>query len=172
MRLEVRELNPLDEKALLESFKAYSNEEFDLLSFEFKPGDNFKEHLLRLQKNKMGVDLAPGKVASTMLYGFLDDIIIGRISIRHELNDFLYNEGGHIGYAVIPEFQRKGFASDMVRAALKYCKDILHLDQVLITCDDDNTASIRIIEKFGGVLENKHVSNNGQEITRRYWVQL
>ncbi|MCT7707108.1 MAG: GNAT family N-acetyltransferase, partial [Lactobacillus iners] len=46
--------------------------------------------------------------------------------------------------------------------------------KVLITCDDDNIGSIKVIENNGGILENK-VKNSlsrGNVITRRYWINL
>ena len=58
--------------------------------------------------------------------------------------------------------------------ALIYCKEALNLNRVLITCDDDNMASIKVIENNGGVLENK-VKNSlsrGNVITRRYWIHI
>ncbi len=41
-------------------------------------------------------------VESTWLLGEVDGAVVGRSSIRFELNDFLLAEGGHIGYAVRP----------------------------------------------------------------------
>ena len=40
--------------------------------------------------------------------------VIGRIGIRHELNDFLRTIGGHIGYIVRPSRRRKGVATKML----------------------------------------------------------
>jgi predicted acetyltransferase len=45
---------------------------------------------------------------------------------------------------------------------------------VLITCDDDNIASIKVIEHNGGVLEDR-VTNRlerGIVTTRRYWIEI
>jgi len=44
----------------------------------------------------------------------------------------------------------------------------------LITCDDDNIGSIKVIENNGGILENK-VKNSlarGNVATRRYWINI
>ena len=68
----------------------------------------------------------------------------------------------------------KGYGTKMLSMALAYCKETLNLNKVLITCDDDNIGSIKVIENNGGILENK-VKNSlsrGNVITRRYWINL
>ena len=68
----------------------------------------------------------------------------------------------------------KGYGTKMLSMALTYCKETLNLHKVLITCDDDNIGSIRVIENNGGILENK-VKNSlprGNVITRRYWINI
>ncbi|MBE1602632.1 putative acetyltransferase [Streptomyces stelliscabiei] len=44
------------------------------------------------------------------------------------------------------------------------------MGRVLITCDDDNVASARTIERNGGVLEDVRTTDEG--IKRRYWITL
>jgi len=96
----------------------------------------------------------PIHVPSTFLFAFDASRIIGRVSIRHELNEFLLRVGGHIGYVVVPEFRRQGYATAILHQSLKIAHDELGIGRVLVTCDDDNVGSIRTIEKNGGVLEN------------------
>ncbi len=172
MTFEVRELNINDEAAFLRGFKYWEGEDLSWYTFEFEFNDSFEKHLLRLEKNKLGIDLASNRVPSTMLYGFYEGEIIGRVSIRHELNEYLSTIGGHIGYSVAPKFRRKGLATKMLSEGLEYCKSHLKLKEVLVTCDDDNVASIKTIEKNGGIFENRYVSNDGKEIKRRYWFKF
>lgn len=96
---------------------------------------------------------------------------VGRMSIRHELNDWLRNFGGHIGYEVIESARKKGHASRAMSLALGYCKDELNLKNLLITCDDRNTPSIRVIEKNNGKLIEKRDVGNGR-ISRYYEIVL
>ena len=77
----------------------------------------------------------------------------GIINIRHELNDFLRQYGGHIGYSVHPACWNQGYATEMLALALQQC-DALGLRELLLTCSPDNRASRRVIEKNGGVLDN------------------
>lgn len=62
----------------------------------------------------------------------------------------------------------------MLSKAIAYAKDALGLSRVLITCDDDNYGSARVIEKNGGVLQDKITNKiDGVDvITRRYWIEL
>ncbi|WP_426245819.1 GNAT family N-acetyltransferase [Nocardioides sp. LHG3406-4] len=91
------------------------------------------------------------------------DDFVGYLAIRHALNDFLLQEGGHIGYAVRPSRRRQGHASRALGLALVRSREI-GLDRVLLTCDEDNAASRRTIERNGGVYED---SRRGK---RRYWI--
>jgi len=95
-------------------------------------------------------------------------VLVGRISICHDLNDFLANFGGHIGYCVRPACRQRGFASEMLRQGLVIAR-AQGIDRVLVTCDENNLPSARVIERNGGVLEDVRTDPNGQP-TRRYWI--
>lgn len=131
-----------------------------------------EEHLKILENRFYGRNLMNGKVADSILYAFLDGKIVGRSSIRHELNDFLKNFGGHIGYAVATSYRNQGIATEILKQSLNYCRDILKLDRVLLTCNEDNAGSIKTITKNGGVLENKVLNAGKATYTNRYWIKL
>ncbi|MDD7793171.1 GNAT family N-acetyltransferase [Clostridium sp. 'White wine YQ'] len=95
--------------------------------------------------------------------------ILGAINIRHRLNDYLLNYGGHIGYGIRPTERRKGYAAAMLELALPIAKE-LGINKALITCDKNNLGSAKTIMNNGGVLENE-VKEAG-EITQRYWISL
>jgi predicted acetyltransferase len=99
-------------------------------------------------------------VPATFLVAVIGDQIVGRVSIRHELNDFLLNFGGHIGYGVRPAYRRRGYASEILRQALIITR-AEGVDRVLVTCDEDNVASAKVIERHGGVLEDVRVDPDG-----------
>lgn len=105
----------------------------------------------RVAERELVVD--PQWVLCTNLWWVDDGDYVGRMSIRHELNDWLAEVGGHIGYDVRRSRRGQGHATAMLAAALGICRD-LGLDQALLTCDEDNLASRRVIERNGGVLED------------------
>lgn len=108
-------------------------------------------------------------VPATELWSVLDGEYVGRIAIRHELNEALQRVGGHIGYDTRPTYRGRGIASEMLKAALPIARQ-LGLFRVLLTCDDTNAASIRVIEKSGGVLEGKKTIEPGRPLKRYYWI--
>lgn len=104
----------------------------------------------------------PGYVPCTYLWIVDGDTFLGSLAIRHELNDFLLNEGGHIGYSVRPSARRRGHAAKALSDALPMARE-LGISRVLVTCDEDNAGSRATIEKNGGIYED---SRGGK---RRYW---
>ncbi|ADP39132.1 GNAT family N-acetyltransferase [Gardnerella vaginalis] len=121
-----------------------------------------------------GINLPENYVKATTFWLIDNEKFIGEINIRHELNSFLINYGGHIGYEIRQSECMKGYGTKMLSMALTYCKETLNLHKILITCDDDNIGSIRVIENNGGILENK-VKNSlsrGNVTTRRYWINI
>lgn len=92
--------------------------------------------------------------------------MIGFVAVRHSIDsEFLRTAGGHIGYSIRPSYRRAGHATRALGLALHRARD-LGLDKVLLTCDEDNVASARTIEKQGGVFENVQFGK------RRYWIPL
>jgi predicted acetyltransferase len=99
-----------------------------------------------------------------------DGRVVGMINIRLALNDFLREEGGHIGYSVRPTERRKGYATRMLREALALCGTI-GLNDIIISCDKDNPASAGVIKNNGGVLESEFYSKAFQTVVRRYRIK-
>jgi predicted acetyltransferase len=136
----------------------------------YKEGMPFRRYLEVLSEQKRGINLPPNYVPSTFLFAFVGPRIVGPGSIRHSLNVFLERVGGHIGYVVVPEFRRLGYATTILRLSVQIAREELGIDRILLTCDDDNIGSIRTIEKNGGILENIISDPDLDKPKRRYWI--
>ena len=94
-----------------------------------------------------------------------DNRIVGMVSIRHSLNQYLRKYGGNIGYSVRPGERRKGYGKEILRLTLPYMK-ALGMERALITTDKGNTASRNIILGAGGKFEGE------SDGIQRYWIDL
>ena len=83
----------------------------------------------------------------------IDNYIVGMVDIRHYLDEFLTQVGGNIGYDVRKSERNKGYAKQILKFALEKCKD-LKMKKVLITCDEDNIASEKVILSAEAKFEN------------------
>jgi len=150
----------------------YSNESMDGTGFlrnTNSPQEYIEKSLLNETEEVDG-----RKVTSTQLLAIRknDNRIVGMIQIRHFLNDYLLQYGGHIGYSVRKSERNKGYAKEELRQALIYCKDVLHIGRVLLTCDNDNFASQKIILSQRGKKENEVLIKDENCVVERYWIDL
>lgn len=134
-----------------------------------EPGTPWSDYLQILTDSRRGVNLPEEHVPSTFLVADIDGQIVGRVTIRHELNDVLRVEGGHIGYCVLPGFRRRGYATEILRQAMIVARSI-GIDRVLVTCDDDNAPSIAVIEANGGKLDGVRPATADAPAHRSYWI--
>lgn len=127
-----------------------------------------------MQDNRDKTKLKPNYVPSYDYFVVEDDKFIGVIHIRISLTSNLLRYGGHIGYAINPKYWRQGYGTETLKLGLQKAKELINENRVLITCDDTNIGSSKIIEKNGGVLENKvENSDQGEKfLTRRYWIKI
>jgi predicted acetyltransferase len=129
-----------------------------------------RRFLDEIENRRLAALVPDGWVASTFLVADVDGHIVGRTSIRHELNAFLAHEGGHIGYCVLPNARGRGYATEILRQSLVVGRE-LGIKRALLCCDDDNIASAITIERCGGVLDSKVRGADGR-LTRRYWIAV
>lgn len=100
-----------------------------------------------------------------------DNKIVGMLQVRHYFNEYLEKYAGHIGYSVRPSERQKGYAKQMLKAALPFCKEI-GIDNILISCIEGNVASEKTIIANGGVYESTVFEPNHDANLKRFWIKI
>ena len=139
--------------------------DYDTLAADF--GAFVRELLDKEEPSKV----LPGRVPDSIYWLVEGDTYIGRVSVRHMLNDYLWPVGGHIGYDIRPTERRKGYGKRILALALPKAKEI-GLKSVLLTCDNDNMASRTIIEANGGRFTGEHEVEEQETPVMHYWIDL
>lgn len=133
--------------------------------------DDFDAWLANVRRYSSPETTPAGKVPSTQ-YLALDENehLVGMVNLRHCLNDYLLEFGGHIGYSVRPADRKNGYAIQMLKLALDEAK-ALGIDRVRIACDRYNIASAKTIQANGGVLDGERYDPQDSTLTQRYWIE-
>jgi predicted acetyltransferase len=171
MNIEIRELRPEDAPDAARVHKAMMElDDWEFLLSDYEQDEEFCAYLDRVAAFKSAESVPEGRVTSTFFVAEIDGKIAGRLSIRHELNEFLALVGGHIGYGVAPEFRGRGIATHLLKYGLQFMKERGE-EQVFISCHSENEASRKVIEKCGGVFAAlvPHPYEDG-ELYRTYWI--
>ena len=142
-------------------------------------GRDYAAFVRALDDEARGVGLRPELVPQSVFWLVCEDggggaggrVIVGVSRLRHVLNANLEDVGGHIGYDVRPSERRKGYGTRLLALTLERAR-ALGLPRVLLTCDTENVASARIIEKNGGALASQSVSPATGVMVSRYWIEL
>lgn len=132
---------------------------------------DFAGYVKRLRNYSRGIGLPAGWVPWSEYWLVRGRRILATSGLRDRLTDALRDYGGHVGYAVRPSERGKGYATLMLKLLLEKARQ-MGLDRVLITCDRNNVASARVIQKNGGLLDSESYSTQAGRITRRYWIEL
>ena len=133
--------------------------------------DDFVESVSLAKRHAEGIDLPEEWVPCSTYWLVCENHIVGTCSLRHELNDFLKNYGGHIGYSIRPSERGKGYGTKMLELTLEKARSF-GVERALVTCHDCNMVSARIIEKNGGELADTVKTEYSEFLTRRYWIDL
>ena len=163
----LRPLSFSDEEQARAAHVELAQDAFDFL-LDLERGEPWSAYLARLESLRLGVDVPKGWVPATFLVAEVDGQVIGRVSIRHQLNAYLADVAGHIGVGVRPGFRRRGYATAILRQSLSVAA-ATGLARVLVTCDANNVGAINVIEDCGGVLENVAAAR-GSVRKCRFWV--
>ena len=165
MDLRLRPFAPSDEFVARQADEA-SRQEIQRFLWGLNDEMAWAEYLEFLDKIRLGKDLAPNMVRGANLAAVAQDELVGRVSIRFELNDSLLFGPGHIGYHVIEHYRGRGHATEMLKQSLVLTR-AEGIDVALVTCDVDNAASVSVISKCGGeFLDIVSSSVDGKPIKR------
>lgn len=168
------ELDTSWKEAFLAYQKAWENEDFVPAGAELK--DNTFEEWLSETNNMKEQEYAYSKrLVPAHTFFLVEDVekkILGAINLRHQLNQYLYQYGGHIGYGIHPLYRGKGYGKMMLELALPLFRKISDEgDCILITCNKENIASAKVIMSCGGVLENEVYNADSDEWICRYIIR-
>jgi predicted acetyltransferase len=166
--LRLRPLRLGDEAAARAAHAELAADGFSFL-LDFDPGAPWAEHLALHERLRRGDDLPANRVRAAFLVAEAGGELVGRASVRFTLNDYLKQTGGHVGYGVRPAFRRRGHAGTILRQALVLLRAD-GVDRVLVTCDEGNVGSARVIEGAGGIYEDTREDRFEHTAKRRYWI--
>ncbi len=159
-----KQFNEMMEEWLATEDKGDNYTPYAIFKNDYLDFDNYLENL-EIKEPKDG--LVPD--STFFLYNITKNKFLGATNIRHYLNDYLLQFGGHIGDGIRPSERGKGYGNKIIKLSLKECKK-LGIKKVLMTCHKDNIPSKKAIIANGGILENE--VNKDDEIIERYWINI
>ncbi len=166
--------------ALVNEFRAFVRDQLesgssDYLPFLYLIQTDFDAYVAQLIEDSKP-RTTPGRVPQSTFWLVRQEDdgearVLGTSRLRHALTERLRLMGGHIGYGIRPGEWGKGYGTQILALTLREARTV-GLSRVLLTCDVDNIASMRIIEKNGGVREDTIIPPNYDREIARYWITL
>lgn len=134
--------------------------------------DNPVDYFYNLYKEECGQDLKPSHVPMTTFWLIDDKQYIGTFVLRHNLTEDLTQRGGHIAFQIVPSKLRQGYATDGLLLCLAEAFK-LGLEQVLITCHENNIASYKTMQKVMLKMGGREIapSKTDGHKNRRVWIK-
>ncbi|WP_432361264.1 GNAT family N-acetyltransferase [Sporosarcina sp. UB5] len=155
------------EKEHIAYMKEWDEDRMTPSSFQLQEGIPYELYLEELAAKEAG--LGNRMLSTNYFLVDNDERIVGMVNIRHGLNDYLRQVGGHIGYGIRPSERRKGYATYLLSEAL-HITDELGIRSVLVTCNEDNIGSAAVIVNNGGVEDESFTEPHGN-VVRRFWIK-
>lgn len=162
-------------KEMIEEARKYDSDNPDIWAgySSMQNCKSYEEWLQKLEEDLDFENIKPGRVPAATYFSVRksDNKIIGLINIRYELNEYLENFSGHIGYSIRATERRKGYGRKQLLLALEKCLEI-PINNVLITCIENNIGSEKVIKSCGGIYEDTRYSEEEKYNFKRYWIDL
>ncbi len=146
----------LYKETYLSALNEFQKEGLNLMYDKSELNKNFDKFVLSLIDLELNPQISKGRVKESIFWLIEDEKFIGRISIRHSLNSYLEKYDGNIGFEIRPSERKKGYGNIILALGLEEAKK-LGLKEVIITCNNLNIGSIKIIENNNGKLIDKYV---------------
>jgi predicted acetyltransferase len=170
MALELRSFMLEDEEVALRAWRDCRSSRLEFLTSHYE-GPPWPEYLELTTKYRAGSNLPEGPVPDANLAAVVERWLVGRVSMPFQSTEYLATHGGHIGYAVIEEHRRKGYATQTPRPASEL--EIMNeVSPVLLACDDDNVGAAAVRERCGGTLEIVGPSVSPPSLQHRPYISL
>ena len=104
---------------------------------------------------------------------YLDDVVPENDTKMRMIAESLKEKGGHVSYYTIPSARNRGLASMGLKLCCQYAKEVLGLDEVLITCKAENVPSYKTMSKVmietGGFEDKPAILDKEQQ--KRVWIR-
>lgn len=126
--------------------------------------DSSDAYLKRRVAYSKGEKLPEGWTPASTYFCIDSGQILGVIRVRHGTSEYIHDVIGHIGYETLPQARGRGIASHMLSWVQRY----VLVESAIITCDCNNIASQKVIEKCGGQFLNTFYSEQDQQEVLRY----
>jgi predicted acetyltransferase len=170
---------PRDHMLKLESPSANLRAEFLEMAADFAAhgesryvgaSQDFDGFLRRIASEEQERELPPGRVPGSQYWLVSEGRLLGCSRLRYRLTPELAYEGGHVGYDIRPSARGRGFGTTLL-SLTKQRAAAMGIARLRITCDLDNRASIRVIEKNAGILDAVVPSRTRDKMICQYWLE-
>ena len=128
--------------------------------------ENFQDYLNDIYNYSKGNDLPHGEVITSTFWLIDKKEVVGVVRIRHQDVEC----AGHIGYDISPNCRNKGYGNRILQLALEKAVKI-GIKEVVLTCNIDNIASKKIIEKNNGKLLSTIYDEEEDEYLYKYIIR-
>ena len=159
-------------KEYQKSFKNYAlayrkiNDEHYFNKYK-KALENFQDYLNDIHNYSQGKNLPHGEVITSTFWLIDKKEVVGVVRIRHQEVEC----AGHIGYDISPNCRNRDFGFQILKLALEEAIKI-GIEEVILTCNIDNIASKKIIEKSNGKLLGTVFDEEENEYLYKYSITL